>query len=180
VTPMPELGPIEIIVIDFEGYHFKGEILPELERLKENDIVRLVDLLVVRKDRSGALAVTTASDLGMQEMLEFGAKIGGLIASGISDDAGVLGALAGLDAVSSGHIFDEREAQRLAAQIPPGFAAAVAIVEHRWAIPLREAIARADGVILSEEWVTPNRLVELGESSKLAAQARPTNGHGAE
>jgi uncharacterized membrane protein len=179
---MPGLGPIEIMVVDFDGSHFRGEILPELERLKESDIVRLVDLLVVRKDRSGALAVMTATDLDMQEMLEFGAKVGSLIASGIATDARVEGALAGLDVVSTGHVFDEKEAQRLAAELPPGFAAAVVILEHRWAIPLREAIARADGVILSEEWLTPNRLVELGRSSPLADSApiQPGNGHGAE
>ena len=52
---MAELGPVEMMVIEFDGYRFKGEILPELERLKENDVIRLIDLLVLRKDRSGAL-----------------------------------------------------------------------------------------------------------------------------
>ena len=115
-------------------------------------------------------------------MLEFGAKIGSLIASGIAADARVEGALAGLNVASTGHIFDEKEAQRLAADIPPGFAAAVVILEHRWAIPLHDAIARADGAIVSREWLTSNRLVELGRSSELATPApvQPGNGHGAD
>jgi len=177
---MPELGPIEIMVVDFDGYRFKGEILPELERLKENDIVRMVDLLVVRKDRSGALAILTATDLGMQEMLEFGAKIGSLIGSGIAyDDSTVEGALAGLAMVSTGHVFDESEARRLAADLPNGFAAAVVILEHRWAVPLRAAVARAEGKIVSEEWLTEDRLAALGHQVESREPPPPGgNGHG--
>ena len=46
---MAEMGPVEMIVVEFDGYRFKGEIWPELERLKENDIIRLIDLLVLRR-----------------------------------------------------------------------------------------------------------------------------------
>ncbi|HYA09720.1 MAG TPA: hypothetical protein VEG24_09005 [Gaiellaceae bacterium] len=160
---MAELGPVEMMVVEFDGYRFKGEIWPELERLKENDVIRLIDLLVLRKDRSGALAVLTATDLGMKEMLEFGAKIGTLMGAGKEGDEGYAqGVLAGLQKVSTGHIFDEAEAQKLAEDIPLGTAVAVALVEHRWAIPLRGAIARADGEILSDEWLSAEHLMELG------------------
>ena len=160
---MAELGPVEMMVVEFDGYRFKGEIWPELERLKENDVIRLIDLLVLRKDRSGALAVLTATDLGMKEMLEFGAKIGTLMGAGTEgDEAYAQSVLAGLQKVSTGHIFDEAEAAKLAEDIPLGTAVAVALVEHRWAIPLRGAIARADGEILSDEWLLPEHLMELG------------------
>ncbi len=175
---MPELGPVEMIVVEFDGYRFKGEIWPELERLKENDIIRLIDLLVIRKDRSGALAVLTATDLDIQEMLEFGAMIGTLVGSGIAGDEGSAeGMLAGLSKVSTGHVFDESEAQKLASEIPVGTAVAVALVEHRWAIPLRRAIAGAQGEILSDEWLSPQTLIELGQTASAAAPPDPpTNG----
>jgi len=159
----PDLGPVEIVVVDFDGSHFHGEILPELERLKEGDIVRLVDLLVVRKERSGAVAVLTATDLGMDEMLAFGAKIGAIVGSRLAPEDDVLrGALAGLELAATGHVFDEEEAQRLAESIPNDFATAVMILEHRWAMTLQGAIDRADGRIISREWVTEQRLLELG------------------
>ena len=158
----PELGPIEIVVIDFDGSHFKGEILPELERLKEHDIVRLVDLLVVRKDTSGAVAILTATDLGIDEMLAFGAKIGAIVGS--HDDAEVAGALAGLHVTAGGHVFDEAQAQELAASIPNDFATAVMFLEHRWAVPLQQAVGRADGTVLSREWISEHRLLELAAS----------------
>jgi hypothetical protein len=156
---LPQLGPVEVVVIDFDGNHFKGEILPELERLKESDIVRLVDLLVVRKDRSGAVAILTATDLGMDEMLAFGAKIGAIVGS--HDDAALEGLLAGARVTAGGHVFDEAEAQRLAESIPNDFATAVMILEHRWTLPLQGAIERADGKILSREWISDRRLLEL-------------------
>jgi hypothetical protein len=159
---LPELGPIEIMVVDFDGSHFKGEILPELERLKEGDIVRLVDLLVVRKDHVGAVAVLTATDLGMDEMLAFGEKIGALVAARIPEEDEVLrSALAGLELAASGHVFDEEEAQRLAASIPNDFATAVIILEHRWMLPLGAAIGRAGGQIISREWVSADRMPDL-------------------
>jgi uncharacterized membrane protein len=158
----PELGPVEIIVVDFDGNHFNGEILPELERLKENDIVRLVDLLVVRKDKLGGVLIATATDLGIEEMLAFGAKIGAIVASTRSGyDEELDGALDGLQLAATGHVFDEAEARKLAESLPNGFASAVVILEHRWAIPFRGAIARANGKIISQEWISEDRLVDL-------------------
>jgi hypothetical protein len=176
---MAELGPVEMMVIEFDGYRFSGEILPELERLKENDVIRLIDLLVLRKDRSGALLVLTATDLGMKDMLEFGAKIGSLMAPGIEgDEAFAQSVLAGLQRVSTGHIFDEAEAAKLAEDIPLGTAVAVALIEHRWAIPLRRAINRADGEILSDEWLSPEHLMELGRMAGSTDQPGLGGGNG--
>ena len=176
---MPELGPVEMMVVEFDGYRFKGEIWPELERLKENDIIRLIDLLVIRKDRSGALAVLTATDLDIQDMLEFGAMIGSLVGAGATGaENSPEGLLAGLSKVSTGHVFDEAEAQRLAAEIPLGTAVAVALIEHRWAIPLRRAVKDAEGEILSDEWLSPQHLIELGRAAATSSpdDPPPTNG----
>ena len=179
---MTEIGPVEMIVVEFDGYRFKGEIWPELERLKENDVIRLIDLLVLRKDRSGAVAVITATDLDVKEMLEFGAKIGSLMAPGMEgDEAFAQSVLTGLQKVSTGHIFDEREAQKLAEDVPLGTAVAVALIEHRWAIPLRRAIDRAEGEILSDEWLSAAHLIELGRMAGSAEQSGlggGGNGHG--
>jgi hypothetical protein len=176
---MAEMGPVEMYVVEFDGYRFKGEIWPELERLKENDVIRLVDLLVLRKDRSGALAVLTATDLGMKEMLEFGAKIGSLMAPGLEgDEAYASSVMAGIQKVSTGHIFNEAEAAKLAEDIPLGTAVGVALIEHRWAIPLRAAIARADGEILSEEWLSPEHLMELGRIAGAGEQPGLGGGNG--
>ena len=75
-------GPIQIWTFAFDGNRFSGEILPELDRLKEAEVIRLIDLLVVRKDGAGRVATLTASDLDWEEATQFGAMIGGLIGLG--------------------------------------------------------------------------------------------------
>src|SRR5215467_5850306 len=76
---LSEFGPVQIWSFVFDGNQFRGEILPELERLKKAEVIRLIDLLVVRKDSTGAVATLTASDLDWEEASSFGATIGALM-----------------------------------------------------------------------------------------------------
>ena len=46
--------------------------------------------------------------------------------------------------------------------IPNDSAAALLLLEHHWAVPLRDAIARAGGFRLSDGFISPLDLVELG------------------
>src|SRR5664279_1098460 len=75
-------GPVQVLVLGFEGINFQGKILAELTRLREADIVRLVDLVVVAKDEDGDLATLKTSDLSDEESAEFGAIAGALIGLG--------------------------------------------------------------------------------------------------
>ena len=72
------------------------------------------------------------------------------------------GAIAGAEAGSDGHLIDDDRMYDLADSIAPGSAAAIALIEHLWAAPLRDAIARAGGVPVSDNWVHPLDLVEVG------------------
>ena len=95
-----ELGPVQMLVVGFTTDSLSGKVLEELKRLREADIVRLVDLLVVAKDDEGDLAVVQATDLTQDEAMEFGALVGALIGFGTGDEetmeaAAVAGATAG-------------------------------------------------------------------------------------
>ncbi len=108
--PIP-LGPVQMWSIGFVGNSFKGEILPELERLKRLDIIRIIDMLVVRKDSMGDIAVLTASDLDWEEATSFGAYLGGLVGYGAGGLTGAQrGAMQGAAEMADGHIFDEQDA----------------------------------------------------------------------
>ena len=72
------------------------------------------------------------------------------------------GAIVGMQAGSDGHLIDESEVWDVADAIEPGNAAAIALIEHVWAVPLRAAIEKAGGVPVSDEWVHPLDLVEIG------------------
>jgi uncharacterized membrane protein len=165
-------GPVQMLVIGFEGSRFKGEILPELERLKKAGVVRIIDLLVIRKDEIGAVAKLTASDLDWEEATEYGAFIGSLIGLAQGGAEGFdRGAIAGAAELADGHFFDEDDAFRLTSAVPAGSSAAMVMIEHLWAIPLRDAIRRAEGQELDTIWVTPDELVRYGLASALDEDA---------
>ena len=158
-----EFGPVQMLVVGFETDALSGQVLEELKRLREADIVRLVDLLVVAKDDEGDLAVVQATDLTQDEAMEFGALVGALIGFGTGDDetmeaAAVAGATAGADS----HLIDDAEAWYVADAIPNGTTAAVALLEHRWAIPFRDAIVDQGGIVLADEWIHAADLVAVG------------------
>lgn len=156
-------GPVQLLSVAFEGNRFKGEILPELERLKNAGVIRIIDLLFVRKDSAGAIATLTASDLDWEEAADYGQYIGTLVGFGAGGVEGAdRGAIAGAAELADGHLFDEQDAFRLAQAVPNGMSIALALIEHRWALPLLDAIERADGFEVGNQWVTVESLVEIG------------------
>ena len=156
------MGPVQLLVVGFAGGELKGEILAKLDRLREHDIVRLIDLVVVRKDADGKVEKVLRSDLSPEEAEEFGATVGALIGFGAAGEEGAeLGAIEGAAALEDGHVFDD-EVWYVEDAIPNGTAAAVALLEHRWAIPLRDGIRRAGGFHLADAWIHPADLVGIG------------------
>ncbi|HEX7059882.1 MAG TPA: DUF6325 family protein [Solirubrobacterales bacterium] len=161
-----EFGPVQILVVGFEHGKFEGKILAELRRLREHDIVRLVDLLLVHKDEEGQIEEVEISDLPREEAVEMGALAGALIGLGADGEAGAeAGALAGAERAADGSLLDDEEVWYLADEIPPGSAAGIALLEHRWAIPLRDAIAEAGGQALVDTWIHPQDLIEIGAAA---------------
>jgi len=170
------IGPVQLLVLGFKQPDFQGEIRAELERLRDNDLVRVIDALAVRKDADGNVQVLHESQLSGDEQAAFGALVGGLIGLGAAGEEGFeLGAERGADAVAErGGVFDEEMAWDVLAEIPPDTAGLLVLLEHRWAIPLRDAIARAGGMRLASEFISPLDLVAVGlagaeEAAALAA-----------
>ena len=121
-------------------------MLAELERLRESDVARVIDLLVVHKDADGVVRRLHHSDL---------AEGGGAI----------LGALIGLDETrvqAEGDPLPPGEFWTVDEAIPKDSAAAIALVEHRWAIGTRDAIREAGGVAVADAWIHPDDLAAAG------------------
>ncbi len=163
---MDEFGPVQIMVVGFDGTSFNGEILPELQRLRDLDIIRVIDLVVVAKDTAGDIVSVDISDLTDDERQQFGAIAGALIGLGAegNEEGMEAGALAGAEAAEDGILGDD-EMWSIADTIPMGTTAAVALLEHRWAIPLRDAIRRAGGVPLADSWIHPEDLIAIGAAA---------------
>jgi uncharacterized membrane protein len=170
---MESMGPIQMLTLAFPGNQFKGEILPELERLKKERIIRIVDLLMVRKDELGNVMVTTASDLDWEEAVSFGSYVGALAGYKAAGAAGIeKGAMAGAAELADGHLFDEDDVFRVTQALPENMSAALVLFEHLWAKPLLEAVDRAAGIELSNDWIRPEEIVSVARAAFPPAEPR--------
>jgi hypothetical protein len=120
------LGPIEIVVIAFEKGEFKGEILPEIERLVESNTISIVDGLFVRRPAQDELEVVEFAEL--------------------TSDPGINALSSLLNRVDG--LLSEEDADILTQRLPVGAAVAVLCFEHTWVKPLRDAIVSAGGELV--------------------------------
>jgi hypothetical protein len=143
------MGPVQVLVIGVDHASFTGELLAELSRLRAAGIVRLVDVLLVTRNDDGTFE-TLDAPAGL------GARSGALAT-----------ALLGSSNGAPSDVGDERADQSslstwsLAESVPSGATAAVALLEHLWAAPLREAVQRVGGRPLEETWLAPDDLLVL-------------------
>jgi uncharacterized membrane protein len=158
------IGPVQLIVLGFPKPDFHGQVIAELERLRASDTVRVIDALAVYKDPDGEVEVTHLSNLTDEEAVELGSKVGALIGLGIEGESGIeAGAEAGAEASAGGiQMFSDQDAWDVLAEIPNGSAAALLLIEHHWAVPLRNAVASAGGFRISDGFVSPLDLIGIG------------------
>jgi uncharacterized membrane protein len=142
------LGPLEYLVVGFEGYRFTGKILAELRAAQEKGIIRVLDLAVIKKDEQGNVTAQELSDLSGEEATELSSLAGNLM----------------------GLLADE-DIQQVAADIPNNSAAGLLLFEHTWAIGLREAIKNAGAVAITGGFVSPETLQELEQDLEAAQQS---------
>src|SRR5262245_29699534 len=166
------IGPVQLVVLGFRHPDFHGEIISELERLRESDTVRVIDALAVYKDAGGEVEVEHLSNLTKEQAVELGTAVGALLGVGIEGEGGMAagaesGAAAGEDGLQ---VFSDEEAWDVLEEIPNDSAAALLLIEHRWAVPLRDAVVRAGGFRISDGFISPLDLVEIGLLSRDEAQ----------
>jgi uncharacterized membrane protein len=158
------IGPVQLIVLGFPNPDFHGEIIDELERLRQSDTVRVIDALAVYKDADGGLEAMHLSNLSDDEAVELGSVVGALIGLGFDGEAGAeAGAQAGAEAAADGiSAFPDEAAWDVLEDIPNGSAAAVVLLEHHWAVGLRDAVVRAGGYRVSDGFISPLDLIGVG------------------
>ena len=168
------IGPVQLIVLGFNHPDFHGEVITELERLRASGTVRVIDALAVYKDADGGLEVEHLSNLSLEEAIEVGSTIGALIGLGIAGEEGAeAGAAEGAEEVAAAggvHVFTGEEGWDVLEDIPNDSAAALVLLEHHWAVPLRDAVVRAGGFRISDGFISPLDLVGIGLVSAEEAQ----------
>ena len=174
------IGPVQLLVLGFNHPDFHGEILAELERLRLSDTIRVIDALAVYKDAAGEIEIEHLSNMSTEEAIELGSKVGALIGLGIGgEDSALEGAEQGAAAGANGvEIFHDEDAWDVLADIPNDSAAALLLIEHHWAVPLRDALARVGGYRVCDGFIWPFDLVAIGmltaeEADRLQAMEAP-------
>lgn len=164
-TEDKDIGPIQLLAVAFSEPNFSGEIRRELKKLRDNGSIRIVDSIVVLKDSDGNVTELEESDLTSEENREYGQMIGGLIGMGSGDTkvAKEMGTYVA-DEFNSRYEYglDKEDIELLAGEIPKGDAAMVLLIEHTWAQPIRNAVRKAGGMLLAQDFLSPELLLSIG------------------
>lgn len=142
------LGPVDYVVVGFEGNNFDGSVLAELKKAAQNGIIRVLDLVFIMKEADGSVVVGEFSD----QSDELKASFGGL---DIGDDTPLL---------------TENDIAALGEDMEPNTAAGAVIIEHLWAKGLKQALIDAGGYLLADGRIHPDDveadLAELNETKE--------------
>jgi hypothetical protein len=126
------MGPVDYLIVKFPGNKFSGEIAPELARLEQNKIIRVIDLAFVLKDQKGNILITEAKNLG-----------------GVEGDAFSAFAAKASEWLS----IDDIEA--IAAVLPNNTSAAILLYENTWAIHLKEGLLNSKAELVDMGRIPP-------------------------
>ena len=143
VDAVDELGPVDWIVVEFPGSRFNGQIVPALVDLVQRDLVRVLDLLVLKKDDDGTLEAFELSDL----------------------DEGEIGGLRGYESELA-ILLSEEDVTSLAAAIEPGSSAGVVVWENTWAAPFASAVRRSGGQLVASGRIPTQALLAAIEAEQ--------------
>jgi uncharacterized membrane protein len=139
------LGPIEFLALKFPGNQFRGEIVPALADLVEEETIRIIDLLFVQKTADGAVRVVELADLGEDDYRAYEEVV--------SDVSGLL---------------NHDDAREIAKSLEPNASAALLLFENVWATRFVDAVANAKGEVIVSERI-PRAMVEEMLASEPAA-----------
>lgn len=138
-----ELGPVDYVVLEFPGSKLTGEIAPALRDLVDRGLVRVLDLLVIKKEEDGTVEAFELSDLEDSEL-------GGLRAH--ERDLAML--------------LSEDDVTALAAAIEPGSTAGVLVWENSWAAPFASAVRHSGGQLVATGRIPVQALVAAIEADE--------------
>jgi hypothetical protein len=133
-------GPIDYFVIGFEGPKMDGSIMKELEQALQDGVIALVALAVVYKDDNGDVMAIDASESPDGRLTH--------IAERYNQDS---------------HLLDDDDLAEVGELLPANTAAAVLVIEHLWAKPLKQAILESGGQLVAEGRIHPEAERELSE-----------------
>lgn len=168
---LKDIGPLQVLAVAFRKPEFTGKIREELQKLRDQKFIRIVDGIVVQKSNSGEIAALEENDITKDESKMFGAVIGGWIGLGSGDtQTSMKTSQETAEAFQERYEYglDKEDLKDMADSIPNGDAALVLLIEHRWLIPFRNAMREAGGTLLSQDFLSPELLMTVGAAAAAA------------
>jgi uncharacterized membrane protein len=158
------LGPLQLVVMQFDEPKFEGWVAAELDFLRDAGIIRLIDATAIYKDEDGDIVALQESDLGLEDRIAVAGVIGALIGFGAAGEEGAeLGALDRMEAVAENEFgLSEEDIEDIAGDLEPDSAALILLFEHRWAASLKEAVIDAGGYVVAQGFLNAETLIGLG------------------
>jgi len=138
---LDELGPVDWIVVEFPGSRFNGTIAPTLTDLVDRGIIRILDLLMIRKDDDGSIDAFEISDL----------------------DEGEIGGIRNYETAMA-NLLSQEDVESAAAAIEPGSTAALLVWENVWAAPFGSAVRHAGGQLVASGRIPVQALIAAVEA----------------
>ncbi|MFH9553812.1 DUF6325 family protein [Streptomyces sp. NBC_00377] len=139
-----EMGPIDYVVVEFPGNRMTGEGFPLLVDLVDRGLIRILDLMFVRKDADGSVV---------------GLEIADLTGDGALDWAVFEGASSGL--------LGQDDIAEAGAALEPGNAAGILVYENLWAAPFATALRRGGAQLVASGRIpVPAVLAALDETDE--------------
>lgn len=160
-----EFGPLQLFVIGFTDPQLDGRVLAALKDASDAGVIRVVDVLGVYKDEEGNVLAAEGTDLTEDEAISYGAWVGALIGLGAGGEAGAeMGAIVGGISAAEEYEYglDEEALATIADDVPPGGAGLMLVIEHRWMIPLRNAVRSQGGIVIAQDFLNPESLIAFG------------------
>jgi hypothetical protein len=139
-----QLGPVDYLVVEFPGSNFNGEIMPELVDLVERGVVRVLDLVVIKKDEDSAFEAFEFADI----------------------EDGVLGELRELEREFA-DLLSEDDIAAVVDAMEPGSTAGLLIYENLWAAPMASAVRRSGGQLVASGRIPVQALLAVLEDSAI-------------
>jgi hypothetical protein len=133
-----ELGPVELLFVQFPGNRFTGEIAPALADLVGSGTIRIIDLVFVAKDGDGNTIGLELEDIGDEGRAFFDPLVDGLE-----------------------QLISEEDVEDLSEALEPDSSAAIMIFEHAWAVPFRDALVNSGGELVARLPIPPAVLDEI-------------------
>lgn len=121
-----ELGPVDYLVVEFPGSEFRGEIIPELADLVQRGLIRILDLVLIKKDDDGTVEAFELGDAA----------------------AGELGEVRELERELA-DLLSEDDVTAVAQTLEPGSTAGLLVYENLWAAPFASAVRRSGGQLIA-------------------------------